>query len=291
LGLFANLIPGMREVRAPLAAGAILVFAIAIAVEPEIPDKQTATGLVASFIAVGESLGPLGRGAVAAFIAYLLGSVVQAASSWFASKVGFHRRPVGESIVFPAGLGLQVFASDKVSVAEAELERAFGKDLGELAEDGALAEAPLFRLFEYHVRSEDGEQTRDLAKIRDVLAVSISRELSLIHRRLLGVEPEWSGEVDRFEAEAELREAIALPLLVLGAVCAIRVPSVLLATAIFAATAAFTTALLYQGNRRRWQAEETLIDALRVGRVKAPVLERFEAGVKSLLEKQVPARG
>jgi len=278
----------MREVRAPLAAGAILLFAIAIAVEPEVPDKEAATGLLASFIAVGDGLGPLGRGAAAAFVAYLLGSIVQAASGWFAGQFSFSRRPVGQSILLPAGLGLQVFAGDKVLVAEAELESAFGKNLRQLAEDGALADAPLFRLFEHHVRNDERLSPKDSEKVANLLAVSISSELALVHRRLLGVEPEWSGEVDRFEAEAELREAIALPVLILGVVCSFRIADLLVAAGAFIATTAFTTALLFQGSRRHWQAEETLIDALRVGRVQAPALERFEAGVRSLIETQVP---
>jgi hypothetical protein len=286
--MFANLIPGMREVRAPLAAGAILVLAIAIAIEPEIPDKETATGLLASFIAVGDGLGPFGRGAAAAFVAYLLGSVVQGGSGWFASQFSFSRQPVGKTIFLPAGLGLQVFADDKVLTAEAELESASGKNLREMAEDGALAQAPLFRLFEHHVRTDGRIPPKDSQKVSTLLAVSISSELAIVHRRLLGVEPEWSGEVDRFEAEAELREAIALPLLILGAVCSFRIADLLVAAGVFVGIAAFTTGLLYQGSRRRWQAEETLIDALRVGRVQAPALERFEAGVRSLLVAQRP---
>jgi hypothetical protein len=72
LGVFANLIPGVREVRAPLAAGGILLLALALAIEPYVPDRDSATGLAASLIALNEGLGPVGRGVVVAFAAYLI---------------------------------------------------------------------------------------------------------------------------------------------------------------------------------------------------------------------------
>jgi hypothetical protein len=292
MSVFANLIPGIREARVPLAAGGITLLALALAVEPSLPDEKSASGLMASIIAVHEALGPVGQGGVIAFAAYLVGSIVQGISTAVARRFPLGRMPVG-----PAGpkvetySPLHLFAIEKSRIAFDRIEEAYEKDLYDLAKDDALTGLAFFEVFQSYVQVDGLEGETPFERVSRLLAAQIASESELTQRRLLGAEPEWFAEVDRFEAEAELREAIALPLLALGIVCAVRIPDARVAAAIFLGTLAFTLMLLAQGNRRRKRANETLAEAVIVDRVKATALERFESDVNTLVDRTARPMG
>jgi hypothetical protein len=292
MSVFANLIPGIREARVPLAAGGITLLALALAVEPSLPDEKSATGLMASFVGLHEAIGPVGQGVVIAFAAYLVGSIVQSISTAAA-----RRFPVGRMSVGPAGpkverySPLHLFAMEKSRTAFDRIEQAYGRDLYDLAKEDALTELSFFEIFQSYVQTDNLEGESSFENVSQLLAAQIASESELTQRRLLGAEPEWFAEVDRFEAEAELREAIALPLLALGIVCAVRIPDVLVGAAVLLGTLAFTLTLLAQGNRRRKRANETLAEAVIVGRVKATALERFEADVETLVVRATRPMG
>jgi hypothetical protein len=285
MSVFANLIPGAREVRPPLAAGGIALLAVALALEPNWPNSQSATGLTASLIAVHDALGPVGRGVVFAFAAYLVGSIVQGFSSVIPWLTSFRRGGTGRPDWEPEEWSsLRRFASFQVEAAFKKLEEAYGKNSMELAEAGAFQGLPFFSLYEFWVRDEEQPQEETArGEVSRALARQINAEGYLTQRRLLGAEPEWFAEVDRFEAEAELREAIALPLLTLGTVCALRSSEVVAGAAILFGSVVFTLALLAQGRSRRRRARDTLVDAVVVGRVQPPSLEQFEADLQALL--------
>jgi hypothetical protein len=286
MSVFANLIPGAREVRAPLAAGGILLLALALAIEPNLSDSQSATGLTASLIAVHEALGPVGQGVVVAFIAYLVGSMVQSITAGATLVFSFGRGIKGlPSEEVETMSGLHRFALDRVQGALREMEEVYGKNSLQLAEDRAFQDSSFLQLYEFWVRDEGQPGEREaIEEVSLIFAKKIATEGYLIQRRLMGVEPEWFAEVDRFEAEAELREAIGLPLLTLGTVCALR-SSGMTAAIILSGSILFTFALLAQGRRRRRRARNTLADAVVIGRVKAPCVERFDADVQLLLAR------
>lgn len=73
--MLSNLLPGLRELRAPLAAGVLWLLAAWIAWEPLIPSKETATGGMQSVYRLRGFVPELAVGAGAAFLAYLVGSV------------------------------------------------------------------------------------------------------------------------------------------------------------------------------------------------------------------------
>ncbi|WP_143757034.1 hypothetical protein [Clavibacter michiganensis] len=81
------LMPGVRQLRTPLAAGALWLGVIYLAIRPQRDDLVIAFPLLralASDLNSFESIYTLGA---LAFIAYLVGSMTQGASSWLAGRV------------------------------------------------------------------------------------------------------------------------------------------------------------------------------------------------------------
>src|SRR4051812_38905090 len=78
MGVLGNLVPGLRELRAPLAAGSILLLAMWIALDPTVPSRARAgTGFWKSLFDLSHLIGPVATGAAAGFATYLLGSACQ----------------------------------------------------------------------------------------------------------------------------------------------------------------------------------------------------------------------
>jgi hypothetical protein len=73
--VIANLLPGLRELRAPLAAGYLWLLGAWLLVEPHIADRTDATGAVAALYDLESAAGPLGVVAGVSFVAYLIGSL------------------------------------------------------------------------------------------------------------------------------------------------------------------------------------------------------------------------
>jgi hypothetical protein len=75
--VLASIIPGLRELRTPLAIGWIWLAALWIVFGDLLPRKGEGTNLLQSIFEIGEGLGKGIALGVAAFVAYLVGSLVQ----------------------------------------------------------------------------------------------------------------------------------------------------------------------------------------------------------------------
>jgi hypothetical protein len=107
----------------------------------------------------------------------------------------------------------------------------------------------------------------------------VTDELDLVRTRLLSSEPELYGAVDRMRAEAEFRFAVVPPLLALLAVLVTEQSAWWLWGLLVAGV------LWRQARSRLRDAGDMLIDALRVGPVDAPTLERVRAEVERLMHE------
>ena len=73
MSFLTNLLPGLRQLRTPLAAGLIWLFAGWLAFAPAIPDRATATGVIADVYRLSAAVGKVPTLAAAAFAAFLVG--------------------------------------------------------------------------------------------------------------------------------------------------------------------------------------------------------------------------
>jgi hypothetical protein len=295
--VLTTLLPGLREPRAPLAAGYVWLLAGWIAFEPQIRQADGLTGFAAVLHRLRDALPIVGVAAVASFAAYLIGSlsITLCSPALRRSFLQAVTLPDGPRRVEPLsrhGLGAVVQLAHR-SRKRMEVALAFS----ETKVADVVAEVP-----EVAPRSAEGvtvwrilggipRRTRRLRKLsadspalphpdsltESSLIRAVTQDLEQILRtRLLGKDPEYFSAVDRLRAEVELRLAVIPPLLVLAC-------SVAASLAAWQGVAVITGALVaimglyWDALNRQREGNDMLADALADGRVNSPTLERFES--------------
>jgi hypothetical protein len=267
--MLASLLPGVREIRAPLAAGYLWLFALWLALEP-FPTAKEATGLEAAVIDLADAATPVAVAVVLSFVAYLVGSLSDVLVRRYRgrlAKPAHARARFGRMSGVPNLLcsrnsyySLRVVAAERVREAESR-QKAAGKSLqslpGEFRPPGELVPGKT-------LASAVADQLADLAVF----------ELPLISTRLMWEQPELFSAVDRLRAEAELRWSLPLPLAVTLLVLAIRAHWTWILGLLLVAV------ILYQAEQRERQAGDLVVDAIWIGRVEAPAFERLRRAVE-----------
>jgi hypothetical protein len=106
-------------------------------------------------------------------------------------------------------------------------------------------------------------------------AQTLFRDLNLLRRRLIGVDPELFATVDRYDAEAEFRIGTAWPLALAVVVAAFGLGWPWWGSAAAAVLGVALCALVAaQGVARKRAANDLLVDMLRLNRLSHPVIER-----------------
>jgi hypothetical protein len=271
--MLASLLPGVREIRAPLAAGYLWLFALWLALEP-FPSAEEATGLEAAVIDLADAGTPVAVAVVLSFVAYLVGSLadvlVRGYRRWLLTPVNAYGGPSGgrrmlgvPNLVCSSNSygSLQVVAAGRVREAESKLE-AVGKSLESLPN-------------EFAARKQFVPSGGTLARTVSAQVTDLAFfELPLISTRLMWEQPELFSAVDRLRAEAELRWALPLPLVVTLCVLAIRGHWTWILGLLV------VVLMLYQAGRREREAGDLVVDAIWIGRVEAPAFERLRRAVE-----------
>jgi hypothetical protein len=238
----SNLLPGFRQLRAPLAAGYLwLLFIYLVA---DLGDAHPTSGITKQIADLGDALSPVGVAAAAGFAAYLIGSF----STWVARElVQLLVRTINPKTgASQGGLSSRGFAA----LDDLLTPRVARGELRTLADAGRLA--------------------------REILG-----ELDLIKTRLLGRDPELHGEIDRLHAEAEFRFALLLPLTAVAIVAVLGIPipgdfgdvadiPMVSGVVILVEVFAFQAIGVWR------QANDKLLDAVFLERVESPALERWD---------------
>jgi hypothetical protein len=242
--VLTTLLPGLRDLRAPLAAGFVYLLALWIGLQPP-TDQDEATGIWADVLALQDAVSIVGLGAAVGFVAYLAGSVsimrTPFAIGWFLGS---------ES----TGGNFPLSVSQKAEHGLSEVvERAWERAIHQLEGTG--------------IYPPDLDAVGvGLSGLRD----RIKGEFEEIRTRLLIKEPELFSKVDRLRSEGELRLAIFPALVALAVALSSREEEPL---ALLTATLAILLAV--QGLVRYRQSNNALVEALRIDAVRAPILDRL----------------
>lgn len=107
--MLANFLPGIRDLRAPLSAGYVWLFALYLAFEPQFPSEVAATGVWDSLLTLKKELSIAGVAIAASFLAYIIGSVSEAVVRGLVAVVVL---PIKLTLRFDAPPTLPLFVKD-----------------------------------------------------------------------------------------------------------------------------------------------------------------------------------
>lgn len=279
--LLASVLPGLRQLRAPLASGYLWLLAAGLALAELIPKPAAAqAGILRDVYDAAAAAGHSAITVAATFTAYLVGVLsVQATTVLLPTlrvlpklrvlrkqaPIGSRTRPettvpsaAGQRMLREAVLDQLAARYDKDPELEAKLAetRARCGAQGELS-DSAIRRAMLDVRFDI-----------------DAYARNLERDLPLMPLRLLGEEKEREiyGEFDRRRAEAEFRAAVALPLAALVVVIAVRT------SAWWLLALAGPALLVLEARRQATAAADILAESIRARAPHSPALDHVRAG-------------
>lgn len=195
--MLANLLPGLRDVRAPLSAGCIWLLTLWLLLGDRVPTQTEARGAWASLYRLGGLIGPGGVLASAAFLAYLIGAMLAVR----VVTVNAQEAPKSAR-----------FWDPRTTLTPRVSRLAFNDLVGFLQEEGRLpapAPEPNPRA---EVERERGERLMANLAARDILG-----ETRQLRTKLLIANYDLFNEYDRAVGEAEFRKNVAYALVGLTA--------------------------------------------------------------------------
>ena len=305
--MLASLVPGLRDVRAPLAAGYLWMIVAWIAFEPAVPEREAAEGVLASIYRVSDVLSAVGVGVALSFAAYLLGSLSASTltpllrrlfpRAWSRSTdqdVSVPRAPLSPQA--EAALSLVVrntrdqvmsslaltdwdpdrFLAERTgrrlfSAKDAANPHAVGRAGHALIDELLNRDAPVAYAGPGSMEPVDVDAQRDL-----MLARAVLQDLDIVAQtRLLGRDQELYAEVDRNRAAVELRLAVIPPLLCLAIAVGAR-SSPWLLTVLAGLGAILCWGLFRDAIRSETVANQILLQSMEDRRFRSPTLERWE---------------
>jgi hypothetical protein len=222
MGVLASLLPGVRELRAPLAAGYLWFVAGWVFLGGRIPLRNDATGFLKRVYELGEVLGRPAIAVGVSFAAYLIGVLSEAGTGTLLRVVANRLTALpnpgrmntgfleGYRTPAPVALSLQGTNSLRDAVVDRVLERLAADSVRKELLERGMREVAITTVAEVpdHIRREviaERIESEDL--------IRVARDLVLLPTRLLGVQPELYGSYDRLRAEAEFRAAVSVPLI------------------------------------------------------------------------------
>ncbi len=220
MGVLSSLLPGLRDVRAPLAAGYIFLFDLWLLFGTSLPEENEATGVVESIYRLEGFVSSIGVAVAVSFVAFLVGVFFQAADhrllelEWrVETAVRRHPPKRRAEDIYPNFLRSQVdvlvrsfsLESNQVVTALRETVQSYGFEYVEKPdEEGDF----------YLVEADDGsvvfpgvflpDELLALDRVGVITQLMINREMNTLY-----------GEFDRQKSESQFRAAIFLPLVFL----------------------------------------------------------------------------
>ncbi|NHC13133.1 hypothetical protein [Motilibacter deserti] len=282
--MLANLLPGLRDFRTPLAAGYTLAITLWLLLEERVPREERAPGALRRLYELADIAGRPILVAFFSFCCYLLGSLLVVRKPPAFTLFGLAR--FLPDVLF-VQRGRAHFLNRLLSGADKDEARAtvvanrmlLGRPrhlaAGALALGGAARvdteTADVLRAAAAGRADVDSE--RLLIVIRDVLLAAIIEEREILQSRLLARSKDLWSEYDRHQSEAELRLTLVAPLAFLALVLA----GILTPWALFGL---LLVVLLYRQGVARYRAgQDVVLASLLAGEISAPAMDAFTQAV------------
>lgn len=289
--MLASLLPGLRDVRTPLATGYLWLLALWFLLHDVLPKTvETASGPIKALFELGAWLGSAAVLAAISFAAYLIGCLVTTNSSGYVvvplvsraiSELHLSRSEWLRSNLYtgvtgrqPARLAgqLELVVRGRIESVEARLPT-----LGTTSVDSSKRVAEFHRGVLFATRGERLHPAHDVSDERLFLAYfqQVFQDFPAVGVQLQAKNRDLWDTYDRHSAESQFRRAIALPILVIVVLIAIQVSPfwlLLLVIPIY---------LPILGIRQALKAESVLVQAITLRMVEPPVLERLEEHIKN----------
>ena len=292
--MLASIIPGLRDLRVPLACGFLWLVALWLLIYDDIPTEQEATGIAAEIYRLFGALGPASLLAVLSFVAYLIGIVLGKLSlvARLYARPAMYRRLFWRRSSGSEGFawGSMVMSRESIDqtadLAKREIQNAHeagvtyahaamtasGRRLNYDEATEAIAEEG--RL------SEEGRLEYESGAVR-ALQWKIYDEIPLIAVRLLATEKkELFDRYDRADAEANFRYTIVIPLAVIAILLARDLPgrtAPWLLVVIYLAVFAFLALILRDAFVKQRESNDAIAQAVILGAVDVPIFEELKS--------------
>ncbi len=232
--MLASILPGLREIRTPLAVGYAWILVLYLAVGYRLPPPDQASGVLADIYRVGQIATPAGLAVVASVVAYLLGIVILPVTGALTNWILRWREtlPYWLTSRIPGGAPESKVeeAFEELIVARlAERIRNDGQFRDDLVRHGADLAEFLGADFDPD-RLDEVLRTDASAReqaVEEILALrrvlNLDKELPLVVERMRREDDTAGAEYDRLMGEFEFRSGMAWPLLGLIVTLAVRV--------------------------------------------------------------------
>src|SRR5581483_11006669 len=194
--ILGNILPGFRDIRAPIIAGYTWLVLAWLLIRPDI-HRRPADAAFGSLYDLGHDVGRLGVAVGVSVAAYLIGSVSQGVTDALATLVADIRDPLRFGW-WPIWVS-RALPLERIERARERADEA----LADIAH-GVIGEATYRNLQSSLSIEVETRTNRALSDAR--------KELGLPATLLVGDKPELFAEVDRLRSEGELRITVTLPL-------------------------------------------------------------------------------
>jgi hypothetical protein len=286
--VLAGVLPGIREVRTPLAVGFAWMLVIWFGVAYLLPEKGDATGPLRDAYRLADAAGPAGTAIALSVVAYLIGAVVVPATLGLTYRIGDLLRRGGWGAVTPGRrreeraereltwavteLLSDRFVEDE-SFRRSVLGAAEGLDEPRLASARGDGSLQALAVENRYVRGYLIRATVDVV----ALAAQLQGELYAISVRLRGTNDRLRDDIERLHSEADFRLAMFPPVATLLGVLAVRWHGLWLLVSLA------SVALIFVAVALRANAEALIAQAVAAGHLEDPSLDRMRAAPISFL--------
>ncbi|MFC7266579.1 hypothetical protein [Streptomyces lutosisoli] len=258
--MLASVLPGIRELRTPLATGYIYLLALFLIVGDQIPTKGEAHDPLKLLYDVVGWIGKPTALAAATFVAYLLGSVLQVRAA--AVGRGF-RRATSQRVLRPYRERLEELWE---RWTDTPARFVVWLDL-EVDEAGAEVPTPSVITLKMYVRDRLGCDVSN--RIIGLGIIVLLEDLQQLATRLYASSKDLYGDYDRLAAEADLKVNVGFSAILLSCVAAVRLE------AWWALLCAPMVFLICRGLSAARQASGVLVQAIVTDIVTSPQFEAY----------------